>query len=74
MTAATARRVVQFMPRLTHQSSAQLHDHGHATVELQSGLVLLSARRYRLPPVSTLTAPPILMQVCVPSTLTKPEP
>ncbi len=74
VTTATTRRVVQFMPRLTHQSSAQPMKTG-TMISSCNGPALVAAQRPPLePPTPTLTAPPIFTQVSVPSTLTKPGP
>jgi hypothetical protein len=51
VTTATTRRVVQFMPRLTHQSSAQLMKTGTMISSCNSQPLLpLSARRLSRPP------------------------
>lgn len=73
--AVTTRRAVQLMPRLSHHSSAQL---------ITTGTMISScnlprpggAQRHPLEllPAPMLMPPPMLTQVSVPSTLTKPEP
>ena len=74
VTTVTARRVVQLMPRLTHQSSAQLMITG-TMISSCNELALLPLYRTPLePPTPMLTAPPIFTQVSVPSTLTNPGP
>jgi hypothetical protein len=74
VTTATTRRVVQFMPRLTHQSSAQLMKTGTMISSCNEPALVAAQRRPLEPPTPMLTAPPIFTQVSVPSTLTKPGP
>jgi hypothetical protein len=74
VTAAATSRLVQLMPRLTHQSSAQLMITG-TMISSRNGLSSFPSQR---PPLEVPTlmpmAPPIFMQVSVPSILTKPAP
>ena len=74
MTAATANSLVQLMPRLTHQSSAQLMITG-TMISSRNGLSSFPSQRPPLEvPTPMPTAPPIFMQVSVPSILKKPGP
>ena len=74
VTAAATSRLVQLMPRLTHQSSAQLMITG-TMISSCNGLSVIPSQRPPLEvPAPMPTAPPIFMQVSVPSTLTKPGP
>src|ERR1700716_203911 len=74
VTTATARRVVQLMPRLTHQSSAQLITTGTMISSCNAPRPVAAQRQPLELPAPMLTAPPIFTQVSVPSTLTKPGP
>jgi hypothetical protein len=70
----TNSRVVQFMRRPIHHSSAQLIMTG-TMVSSDSARTGGAAQRPPLElPAPTLTAPPIFTQDDVPSTLTKPGP
>jgi hypothetical protein len=70
VTAATTRRVVQVMPRLTHQSIAQPITTG-MRISGRNGLPPVAAQRARMElPTPTLTEPEICTHIPVPSTLT----
>jgi hypothetical protein len=70
VTAATSRRVVQVMPRLTHQSIAQPIMTG-TRISGRDGLASVAAQRAPMdPPTPTLTEPEICTHIPVPSTLT----
>jgi hypothetical protein len=70
VTAATTRRVVQVMPRLTHQSIAQPIMTG-TRISNRNGLTPAKAQREPTePPTPTLTEPLICTHIPVPSTLT----
>ncbi len=67
---ATTRRVVQVMPRLTHQSIAQPIMTG-TRISNRNGLIPVAAQRAPTePPTPTLTEPLICTHIPVPSTLT----
>jgi len=70
VTAATTRRVVQVMPRLTHQSIAQPITTG-MRISGRNGLIPVAAQRVPMePPAPILTEPEICTHIPVPSTLT----
>jgi hypothetical protein len=78
VTTVTANRVVQLMPRLTHQSMAQPITTGTMVSGRNARLPwigsLAAQREPTLPPTPMLTVPPIFTQVSVPSTFAKPGP
>ena len=67
--AATTRRVVQAMPRLTHQSIAQPIMTG-TRISNRNGLALMAQRAPTEPRIPTLTEPLTCTHISVPSTLT----
>lgn len=68
--AAATRRVVQVMPRLTHQSIAQPIMTG-TRISGRNGLTSAAAQRAPTePPTPTLTEPLIFRHISLPSTLT----
>ena len=68
--APTTRRVVQVMPRLTHQSSVQPIMTG-TRISNRNGLAPASAQRVPMEPrTPTLTEPLTCAHISVPSTLT----
>ena len=69
----TTRRVVQFMPRLTHHSSAQLITTGTMISSCNAPASLAQREPLQLP-APMPTTPPILTQVSVPASLTKSGP
>jgi hypothetical protein len=73
VTAVTTRRVVQFMPRLTHQSSAQPITTGTMISGCKGCPVAVQREPLELR-APKVTAPPTKTQVLVPSTFTKPGP
>jgi hypothetical protein len=75
VTAAIVSRLVQLMPRLSHQSSAQHIMTGTMVSSCRTPVRICAQRQGLLEvPAPTLMVPPILTQVSVPSTLTKPGP